>query len=121
MRKRQIMKYQSLIAENIRKILISKNMVQVDLVDEDIIKESILSKMLNCRRKMSVDELSDIARALGVREIDILTWPEVYNAPEPEKDPEPVEAVLQIKLKKDKKDQVLKLVFGENNIEILNK
>ena len=34
---------------------------------------------------------------------------------------EPVEAVLQIKLKKDKKDQVLKLVFGENNIEILNR
>ena len=39
------------------------------------------------------------------------------------KDPEqePVEAILQIKLKKDKKDQVLKLVFGENDIEILNK
>lgn len=34
---------------------------------------------------------------------------------------EPVEAILQIKLKKDKKDQVLKLVFGDNNIEILNK
>ena len=32
-----------------------------------------------------------------------------------------VEAVLQIKLKKDKKDQVLRLVFGDNNIEILNK
>ena len=34
---------------------------------------------------------------------------------------EPVEAVLQIRLSKDKKDQVMKLVFGENNIEILNK
>ncbi len=34
---------------------------------------------------------------------------------------EPIEATLQIKLKKDKKDQVLKLVFGENNLEILNK
>jgi hypothetical protein len=29
--------------------------------------------------------------------------------------------VLQIELKKEKKDQVLKLVFGENNVEILNK
>lgn len=36
-------------------------------------------------------------------------------------DEEPLEAILQIKLKKDKKDQVLKLVFGDNNIEILNK
>ena len=34
---------------------------------------------------------------------------------------EPVEAILQIKLQKDKKDQVLRLVFGDNNIEILNK
>lgn len=119
------MKYQTLIAENIRKILVAKGMDQVDLVDEEFIKESVLSKTLNCKRKMSVDELSVIARALGVREIDILTWPDIYTAPEPEKEPEkepePVEAVLQIKLKKDKKDQVLKLIFGEHNIEILNK
>lgn len=117
------MKYQSILAENIRKILIAKGMDQVDLVDEDIIKESVLSKTLNCKRKMSVDDLSEIARALGVREIDIITWPDIYDAPEREKEQEqePVEAVLQIKLKKDKKDQVLKLIFGENNIEILNK
>ena len=121
MRKCQIMKNQTLIAENIRKILVAKGMDQVDLVDEEFIKESVLSKTLNCKMKMSVDELSVIARALGVREIDILTWPDIYTAPEPEKEPEPVEAVLQIKLKKDKKDQVLKLIFGEHNIEILNK
>ena len=34
---------------------------------------------------------------------------------------EDVEAILQIKLKKDRKEQVLKLVFGDNNLEILNK
>lgn len=34
---------------------------------------------------------------------------------------EPMEAILQVRLRKDKKDQVLKLVFGENNIEILNR
>jgi hypothetical protein len=32
-----------------------------------------------------------------------------------------IEAILQIKLQADKKDQILKLVFGENNLEILNK
>lgn len=32
-----------------------------------------------------------------------------------------VDAILQIKLRKDKKNQVLNLLFGENNIEILNK
>ena len=34
---------------------------------------------------------------------------------------EPVEAVLQIKLKKDKKDKVLNLLFGEHNLEIFEK
>lgn len=32
-----------------------------------------------------------------------------------------LKATLTIELKKEKKDQVLKLVFGENNLEILNK
>lgn len=32
-----------------------------------------------------------------------------------------IKATLTIELKKEKKEQVLKLVFGENNLEILNK
>ena len=32
-----------------------------------------------------------------------------------------VERLLQIELKKDKKEQVMKLIFGDNNLEILNK
>ena len=34
---------------------------------------------------------------------------------------EHIEAVLQIKLKKDKKDKVLNLLFGEHNLEIFEK
>ena len=55
-----------------------------------------------------------------MREIDIITYPDVYVKKD-NTDAEPVEVVLQIKLQKDKKDQVLKLAFGDNNLEILNK
>ena len=55
-----------------------------------------------------------------MRAIDIITYPLVYMEPA-QCEPEAVEAVLQIKLKKDKKDQVLRLIFGDNDIEILNK
>lgn len=120
MRKKNEMSYQKEIAENIRKILKDRGMKQVDLVDEDAIKEHYVSRTLNGRRTMLVDDLAVIARALGVRVVDLITYPEVYQ-PVKEKEAEPVEAILQIKLMKDKKDQVLKLVFGENNIEILNK
>ena len=40
----------------------------------------------------------------------------IYDADENE-----LKATLTIELTKEKKDQVLKLVFGENNLEILNK
>jgi len=120
MRKKNIMSYQKEIADNIRKILKDKGMKQKDLVDDVVIKEHYVSKTLNGKRTMLVDDLAVIARALGVRVVDIITYPEVFQ-PIKEREPESVEAVLQIKLKKDKKDQVLKLVFGENNIEILNK
>lgn len=36
-------------------------------------------------------------------------------------DKEDVKAILTVELKKEKKDQILRLVFGDNNIEILNK
>ncbi len=44
-----------------------------------------------------------------------------YHYGEDKRPEEPVEAILQIRLRKEKKDQVLRLVFGDNNIEILNK
>ena len=55
-----------------------------------------------------------------MREIDIITYPERFVS-DSAIQREPLEAVLQIHLKKDKRDQVLKLVFGDNNLEILNK
>ncbi|GIZ15049.1 hypothetical protein [Capnocytophaga catalasegens] len=33
---------------------------------------------------------------------------------------EPIKATLQIELSQDKKDQVLRIVFGDNNLKILN-
>ena len=53
-------------------------------------------------------------------EIDLITYPDKY-VKKSEQGGEPVEAVLQIKLQKEKKEQVLKMIFGENNLEILNK
>lgn len=114
------MEYQKKIAKNIRKILNDRGLTQSALAVEDILPEGKLSKILNCGQMMKMEELSIIASKLSMRDIDILTYPDVYVKKE-EQEAEPVEAVLQIKLKKDKKDQVLKLVFGDNNIEILNK
>lgn len=110
--------YQNVI-ENIKTITKLKGLLQVDLAEWAEIDESVMSKILRYQTAMSLDKLSKIASGLRMREIDIITYPDVLVASDGTQDP--VEAILQIRLRKDKKDQVLRLVFGDNNIEILNK
>ena len=109
--------YQELIAGNILKILHSKNLKQSAVAPLAFGEPTAMSKILSCQRRLSVDELANIAKAIGVTPVDILTWPERYVPAE--NNPEPTEVFLQLRLTKEKKDQVMKLVFGENDIEIL--
>lgn len=107
------------VIENIKKIRIEKGVTQEVLADALSVDNSVLSNIERGKRELKVSELEIIANCLGVRVIDLFTWPVRYVEPSYENDN--VEAVLQIKLKKDRKEQVLKLVFGDNNLEILNK
>lgn len=113
-------KFTELIICNLRKIMNDKKITQAAMSEYANTSQSQFSKILNGTVGLSLSQLSNIASRLSMREIDIITYPEKYIKSDRQSE-EPVEAVLQIKLKKDKKDQVLKLVFGENNIEILNK
>ena len=110
--------YQAVIG-NIKTIMKMKGLLQVDLAEWAEVDESVMSKILRYQTAMSLDKLSKIATGFRMREIDVITYPEVLSATDGSRDP--VEAILQIRLQKDKKDQVLRLVFGDNNIEILNK
>jgi len=70
---------------------------------------------------LSFNHLAQIASALRVSVVDIITYPDKYAKVENGVvEAEPIEAVLQIKLQKSKKDQVLRLIFGDNDIELLN-
>lgn len=112
--------FQSIIVSNLRKILNKKNISQAELARQTEMDTATISKMFNGQVRMNVNALSEISTAIGVSVMDIITYPEQYvKAASP--DAEPLEAVLQIRLKKDKKDQVMKLIFGEHCLEILNK
>lgn len=108
------------IVANIRKIMAEKNLTQATLAEYTGTSESQFSKILNGKVQLSLWQLENLATNLSLRAIDIITYPLIYQEPK-QSDSEAVEAVLQIKLKKDKKDQVLRLIFGDNDIEILNK
>lgn len=108
------------VNKNIKEIRVQKGLNQqviADALDADI---AVVSRIESGTRPLKVPELEKIANALGVSVIDLITYPKKYIEKDASQE-EPMEAILQIKLSKDKKDQVLRLVFGDNNIEILNK
>lgn len=108
------------VIENIRKIRLNKGINQQVIADALNVDVAVISNIEKGKRELKVSELEIISNALEVSVLDLFTYPKKYVEAE-DSSSEPLEAILQIKLRKDKKDQVLKLVFGENNLEILNK
>ena len=84
------------------------------------INEASYGRIESGKIALAYSMLAKIASVFNLSVVDVITYPDKFEKKEIIGE-EPVEAILQIKLKKDKKDQVLKLVFGDNNIEILNK
>lgn len=108
------------IAKNIKEIRLQKSINQQLIADALNCDVAVISNIENGKRELKVCELEKISNVLGVTVIDLITYPKKYVEKDSNNN-EPIEAILQIRLQKDKKDQVLKLIFGDNNIEILNK
>ncbi len=105
--------------EEIRKNIIKKRtelrLTQGYMASKMNLKQAGYSLIESGQRKMSLANLLQIAIALDVDITELIT------SDKKEKPKESVKATLQIELQQEKKDQVLKLVFGDNNLEILNK
>ena len=108
------------VKENIRKILRDRDITQYIGAEYMGTTPSQMSKILNGDIQLSLKQLSNFATSLNMQIIDVITYPDKYVKLCNEQRNEPVEAVLQIKLQSDKKDQVLKLVFGDRDLEILS-
>ena len=103
--------------DNIKKIRLEKGIPQKKIADALNLDNAVISNIENGKRELKVSEI--IANCLEVSIIDLFTYPKKY-VPLDSIDDE-IAATLTIQLKREKKDQVLKLVFGDNNLEILNK
>ena len=112
--------FSSLIVSNLRKIIALRKLKQAKVGEYADISESQFSRVMNGQVQLSLNQLANIASGLEMTVVDIITFPDVY-VPKDKKEDDDTEVLLQFKLKKNKKDQVMKLVFGKNDIEILNK
>jgi len=108
-----------LVVENLINIRNHKRLNQAEFSELIDIDYTIYNKIESGQLKLSLEKLSKIAKNLNLREIDIFTYPKVLR--EFDNKNEDIEAQLTIKLKKSLKEQVLEMVLGDKNIEILNK
>lgn len=80
------------------------------------LKQSGYNMIENGQRELKYYTLSQIAIYFDMDIIDVIKYPEkISSRKNIESSPNEMKAILQIELSHEKKEQVLKLVFGENN------
>lgn len=105
------------ITDNLRKIIADRGITQVAMAAFLEKDASQFSKILNGTIHLRVEHLAKIASHLNMSIIDIITYPEKYRPQEAGDDT--VRASVTIQLDEDKRDKVLKILFGTNNIDFL--
>jgi len=109
------------VLKNIRAIREAVGYSQEQLAEKMRITQSQYARFERGATKTDLEMLYSFANVLSLNIIDIITYPKKFVEASQNTNNETLEATLQIKLRNDTKDQVLKLVFGENNLEILSK
>ena len=111
------------ILKNIRKIREEKDLSQELVAEKMGMSQSKYARFERGATKTDLQTIYDFAAIVEMKVIDIITYPEkfVSTSDLAIKQTDVTETFLQIKLGKEKKDQVMKIVFGENNLEIFNK
>jgi len=105
------------ILRNIDAIRRNKGYSQEYLASQIGIKQAGLSLIMSGERELKYNTLLQIANSLQESVIDIIAYPEKYVLSRDNNIS--TETVLQIKLDNDKKEQVLKIVFGNEGAELL--
>ncbi|WP_195371824.1 MULTISPECIES: helix-turn-helix transcriptional regulator [Parabacteroides] len=105
------------ILRNIDAIRRNKGYFQEYLASQIGIKQAGFSLIMSGERELKYNTLLQIANALQESVIDIIAYPEKYVLSRDNNIS--AETVLQIKLDNDKKEQVLKIVFGDQATELL--
>lgn len=107
------------VVENLSRIIPIKGIQVKELAAKANIPPSTISKILSGVQSLSLENLSKIATAIGVSEINIIGYPDEYvKRTNTESD---VKTILQIELPEGKKEQILRQVFGQEGLKIIKR
>lgn len=109
------------VVDNIRKIINDKGLAQWAAAEMAGTSSSQLSKILAGECQLSLFHLSNFATNMHMDIIDVFTYPDKYIKADASNQEETLDTIVQIKLKKKKRDQVLQMILGDSGVEILNK
>jgi len=107
------------ILDNIDRIRRNKGYSQEYLASEIGMKQAGLSLVMSGERELKYKTLLQIANALQISVIDIITYPQKYYLEQESKIS--ADVTVQIKLEESKKEEVLKIILGDNAFHLLNK
>ena len=94
------------LIQNIVKIRNSKGFTKISMAEALNINEASYGRIENGKIALSYKQLAQIANCFSMSVIDVIGYPDKYVKAEPANE-EPLEAVLQIKLKKIRKTKCL--------------
>lgn len=113
------------ILNNIIKIRNDRGFKQATVAEGIFVDYSTYSKIESGQIKLSTERLEELANFFDMDIIDIITYPNKYvslsEAPESIKKSHTPKVLVQIEVDEDKKEQILKMVLGEENHTLLNK
>ena len=104
------------IVRNLRLIRESKGLSQEVVAEKMCKTQSSYARIERGATKIDLETLFAFAKVMGMSVIDVISYPKKMIE---EGENMNVEAILQLRLTKTKKDEVLKIVFGDNNLDLL--
>jgi transcriptional regulator with XRE-family HTH domain len=107
------------IVENIIKIRKEKGISQEFIANALHVDTSVISNIENRKRELKVSELEIIAKSLAVDILYLLTYPHIYIKRESQESLNQIDTILQIKLRGEKRDKVLSILFEDKDLEFL--
>jgi len=110
------------ILKNVKIFREQANLSQYEAADRMNITQSKYARFEVGKTKTDLDMLLLFCKMVNKSLIELTTYPDTYiNVSEIYGYKEEDRVSLTIELKRDKREQVLRLVFGDNNLEIFNK
>ncbi|NCC99472.1 MAG: hypothetical protein EOL95_07210 [Bacteroidia bacterium] len=105
------------VVENLIKIMNDRKLTKVGFANLIDFPEPKWNKITNGKQELKMSELSEIARKLQMKEVDIFSYPsKLVSSKEKETN---LKAQITVELREELKERVLKIVFGNNNLELL--